>query len=283
MAERLPRVEYIEARRVLLDALDALRGQLDAVILVGAQAVYVRTEGRLPNYQPFTTDADLVLDPTRLTDRPGLGGEMRDAGFTLTSERGIWEARFRRQGVDDDIVVPVDLIVPEQVAAVAGRRAARLGGEHGKNSARKCPGLEGALVDYGTYVLGSLEPGDTRSISVSVAGEAALLVAKLHKLGERLDKPRRLEAKDAGDVYRLFDIIASDELAERIGVLLADPRSASTTAMALQYGNMLFGGPTETGVRLGVEALRTVVPEPTVVSVLTAYWRSLTAAISSGL
>jgi hypothetical protein len=280
MTEPLPRVEYIEARRVLLDALDALRGQLAAVILVGAQAVYIRTEGRLPGYQPFTTDADLVLDPARLADRPGLGEAMRDAGFTLTSEPGIWEARFRRQGIDDDIVVPIDLIVPERVAAVAGRRAARLGGEHGKNSARKCPGLEGALVDYGTCVLGSLEPGDSRAVSVSVAGESALLVAKLHKLGDRLDKPRRLDAKDAGDVYRLFDVIAADELAARLGVLLADPRSAATTAKALEFGNVLFGGPAATGVRLGVDALRAVVPEPTVVSVLVSYWRSLTAAIS---
>ena len=34
-----PRIEYIEARRVLLDALGALRDQLAAVVLVGAQAV----------------------------------------------------------------------------------------------------------------------------------------------------------------------------------------------------------------------------------------------------
>lgn len=30
-------IEYVEARRVLLDALTALTGQLDAVVLVGAQ------------------------------------------------------------------------------------------------------------------------------------------------------------------------------------------------------------------------------------------------------
>jgi hypothetical protein len=62
-------------------------------------------------------------------------------------------------------------------------------------------------------------------------------------------------------------------------VLLADPRSASTTARALEYCNELFGGPTAAGVRLGVDALRAVVPEPTVVSVLITYWRSLTATI----
>ena len=54
-----PRIEYIEARRVLLDALGALSQQLDAVVLVGAQAVYLRTADRLPSYQPFTLDADI--------------------------------------------------------------------------------------------------------------------------------------------------------------------------------------------------------------------------------
>lgn len=37
MTERIRR-EYVEARRVLLDALSALRPHLDAFVLVGAQA-----------------------------------------------------------------------------------------------------------------------------------------------------------------------------------------------------------------------------------------------------
>ncbi len=37
MTERIRR-EYVEARRVLLDALAALRPHLDAFVLVGAQA-----------------------------------------------------------------------------------------------------------------------------------------------------------------------------------------------------------------------------------------------------
>ncbi len=57
------RSEYVDARRVLLDALVGLRSHLDAFVLIGAQAVYVRTLDRLPGYQPFTTDADLVFDP----------------------------------------------------------------------------------------------------------------------------------------------------------------------------------------------------------------------------
>lgn len=147
MSDAEPRIEYVEARRVLLDALDAMRAHLDALVLVGAQAVYLRTQDRLAGYQAFTTDADVVLDPARLGPIPPLGQAMEGAGFTLTGEPGIWEARFSRPGVEDEIVVPVDLIVPEQLATRAGRRSARLPGAHGKATARKIAGLEGAVVD----------------------------------------------------------------------------------------------------------------------------------------
>jgi hypothetical protein len=35
--------EYIEARRTLLDALDALESHRDSLVLIGAQAVYLHT------------------------------------------------------------------------------------------------------------------------------------------------------------------------------------------------------------------------------------------------
>ena len=48
MSTEQPRIEYIEARRALLDALTALQPHVDAFVLIGAQAVYLRTAGRLP-------------------------------------------------------------------------------------------------------------------------------------------------------------------------------------------------------------------------------------------
>ncbi len=126
-----PRIEYIEARRVLLDALTALERHIGALVLIGAQAVYLRTAGRLSTYQPFTTDADLALDPSLLADLPLLGEAMLDAGFELTGEPGIWQQRFQRPGFDGDITVPVDLIVPIELVPKAGRRGARLPGAHG--------------------------------------------------------------------------------------------------------------------------------------------------------
>jgi len=114
-------------------------------------------------YQPFTTDADVVLDPTRLDPTPSLADAMTGAGLTLTDEPGIWEARLNRPGFDEEIVVPVDLIVPEELAPKAGRRAARLPGEHGKTTARKSPGLAGAVVDYSPVEIGSLD-ADARGV-----------------------------------------------------------------------------------------------------------------------
>jgi hypothetical protein len=274
-----PRIEYIDARRVLLDALTALQAQLDAVVLVGAQAVYLRTVGRLPTYQPFTTDADLVLSPDLLTARPPLGDVMIAAGFVLPGEPGVWEARFHREGIADEIVVPVDLIVPMQVASGSGRRSARLGGDHGKHTARKSAGLEGALVDNGGIEITSLEIADTRSVVVRVAGEAALLVSKLFKLGERLAKPERLEAKDAGDIYRLFDVLSPDEMADRFHLLLADERSATTSVAAIEFGKQLFQSRGSPGVSLGVTALAGTMPEATVVAVLTNYWNELASLL----
>lgn len=269
--ENTPRIEYIEARRILLDVLEALRPHLHAVVLVGAQAVYLRTIGRLEGYQPFTTDADVVLDPGLLGDIPLLGEAMTGAGFVLTEEPGIWEARFTRPGFEDEIVVPVDLIVPEELAPKAGRRAARLPGRHGKTTARKSPGLAGAVVDNGLLELVALEVGDQRSITVNVAGYGALLVAKLHKLGDRLDRPDRLHAKDAGDIYRLLDALGPDEMADILRRLLADERSRATTEKALAYAEELFGAAASTGVRLAVEALQALVPESTVTAAMTAY------------
>ena len=54
------------ARRVLLDGLVALGEHRQALILVGAQAIYLHTGDADLAVAPFTTDSDLVLDPTRL-------------------------------------------------------------------------------------------------------------------------------------------------------------------------------------------------------------------------
>lgn len=174
---------YVAARRVLLDALCALAPHGTAVIVVGAQAVYLRTGPSGIAVAPYTTDGDLALDPTLLDDEPALGESMRRAGFTLSDEPGIWDAIARIDG--EDVIIALDLIVPEAVAAGGGRRGARLG-PHGNRAARRAVGLEAALVDHGSMTISALDPTDQRRVTVEVAGVAALMVAKAHKIHDRL-------------------------------------------------------------------------------------------------
>ncbi len=54
---------YVEACRVLLDALVALAPQGAAFIVAGAQAIYLRTGEADIAVAPYTTDGDLTLDP----------------------------------------------------------------------------------------------------------------------------------------------------------------------------------------------------------------------------
>lgn len=74
--------ESVAARTVLLDALEALGPQCEAIVVVGAQAVYLRTgDGGITGYAPYTTDADLVLAPSRIADEPHIEELMLEADF----------------------------------------------------------------------------------------------------------------------------------------------------------------------------------------------------------
>src|SRR5436309_1075243 len=111
--------EYVRARRVLLDALEALKEHRNAVILVGAQAIYLHVgEGDIA-VAVYTTDGDVVIDPSVLVHDPKLDALMRSRGFVPDpdpSHIGAW------LGPDG---VPIDLMVPEAVAG-PGRRSADL-------------------------------------------------------------------------------------------------------------------------------------------------------------
>ena len=61
---------YVAARTVLLDALEALGSQRRAIVVVGAQAVYLRTGDAGIAVAPYTTDADVALSPQLLAGLP---------------------------------------------------------------------------------------------------------------------------------------------------------------------------------------------------------------------
>ena len=97
---------YDKAREVLLDVLEALGPQRPSLVLVGAQAIYLHTGEADIAVAPFTTDADVVIDPAELLEQPHLGDALEAAGFVAAEQPGQW--------VKDD--VRVDLMVPDAVA-----------------------------------------------------------------------------------------------------------------------------------------------------------------------
>lgn len=270
---------YVAARRVLLDALEALAPHGRAVIVAGAQAVYLRTGLSEIGIAPYTTDGDLALDPALLRDEPQLEAAMRAARFRPDlREPGIWLASVTVDG--EELIIPVDLIVPEGAASGGGRRGARLG-PHGRRAARRAVGLEAALVDHSSMTVAALEAADTRSFEVEVAGPAALLVAKAHKIHDRLgsSRPGRLDDKDAADVYRLMQATSPIEIAERLAELRRHEIAGPATEAAITYLAELFGRRNGEGVRMATRALRLAIPEAQVSTLATSYIERLAGAL----
>jgi hypothetical protein len=171
-------------------------------------------------------------------------------------------------------------MVPEALAGGSGRHGARIP-PHAKDAARRAVGLEAAVVDYAPTEIRALATDDRRIYIANVAGPAALLVAKLHKLGERQATPGRLVDKDAHDVYRLLVAIPTDRLALRLAQLRVDDLAGPVTEQALTFLAELFAS--------GFDALGSVmagraeegIGEPQVVSAaVAALSEDLVAALS---
>jgi Nucleotidyltransferase len=255
----------IEARSALLDALEALDDLREAVIVIGAQAIYLHTGGAPVALAEATKDSDLALDPRRLPNEPLLEEAMRRAGFELNAtsrQPGAW---ISARGI------PVDLMVPESLGGSGGRRGARIP-PHSPNSARRAAGLEACVVDHLSMTVTSLSSHDERRYVATVAGPAALLVAKLHKLGERqVDKPGRLQDKDAHDIYRLLIAVETVDLAAAITRLLRNPVSQDATSQAMSFLRTLFAeGPEALGSTMAGRAEQGV-GEPATVSASVAF------------
>lgn len=231
---------YVVARRVLLDALEALGPHRDAVVVVGAQAIYLRAGEADLVVAPYTTDGDLALDPDLLAEIPPLEEALVGADFVPGGRDavGVWLTRRDTPSLAD-VLVQVDLLVPEAVSPGKGRRAARLPG-HEPTAARIVRGLEGVLVDQDLLTLRALDPDDARTVEAKVAGPAGLLVAKLHKIDERKGTARAND-KDALDVFRLLRGVPTEELAERMGRVQTDPRSAEAGQRGTVLLTELFG------------------------------------------
>jgi hypothetical protein len=262
---------YVAARRALLDALEALGDHRGALVVIGAQAVYLHAPDDGLAVAPTTTDADLGLNPDLLGDSPLLEDLLPAAGFVLTGQPGIWMSRHGST---------VDLIVPESLAG-SGRRGARLGAQ-GKHAAHRAPGIEGCLVDKQATTIRALEVGDNRSFSVAVAGPTALVVAKTYKIAERRDEGRgRLNDKDALDVYRLLRGVEPRVFSTGFALLAGSELAAGSTKWAVGEFARLFGEGQSFGVEMIARATEGLVPEAEVRAACPLLARQLLAAAAS--
>lgn len=219
-----------EATSALFEAMLALGPHRNSVILVGAQAVYQHTGKINIAIAEYTRDSDLVLDVSTLADEPEISNLLKTAGFYQTqgANPGAW---LSRKGI------PVDLMTPFTFTS-GGSRAADIS-PHKKESARRTPGLEAAIVDNKFMEIRSLEFG-IAPLTMKVAGPAALIIAKAYKIFDRKSSISRLVDKDALDIYRLLLATEGSDLIPVFKRLLSDPTTRATASDGMGYLNEIF-------------------------------------------
>lgn len=233
----------VRARSALLDVLEALPAHREAVVVIGAQAIYLRTASAPVAVAEATKDSDIAVDPRSLVADPLIEVAMMRGAFVRDLTKNQPGAWLNADGI------PVDLMVPERLAGGGGKsaRGARIP-PHDKHATRRARGLEAVIVDNGTMTVMALGSDDPRAYDVRVAGTAALMVAKVHKIGERAEAPGRLVDKDAHDLYRILIATSTEVLAADFARLLADELSRNATAEAIAFIRDLFAaGPDSTG------------------------------------
>ena len=115
---------------------------------------------------------------------------------------------------------------------------------------------------------------------MAVAGPAALLVSKAHKVHERQPAPpRRRKPKDSHDVYRLLRDVQPEELAAGFTRLRESPISREPTEVAIGYLRELFSTPESPGSRMAGDAVAEVGDEQAVRDGVAVLTRELLEAV----
>lgn len=241
-------VAMAEARDLLLDALVALEPHRQALIVVGAQAVYEHTRLVEGLEQPSTSDSDLAVDPSLVTPSASIYQLLLDAGlFPARPERsGIYSRTPTLPGGKPHLPT-LDLIAPESVAGSSrSHRGARIAGQDRK-AVSKSDGLEMALLDYEWRRIGPIAgESDRQEVEVKVAGAAALLCAKAWKLHDRVrdaeaGRPWRLREKDAGDIWHLMYVSDPGEVRQTFERCGRHPTMGQAIRTGKEHLDGLFG------------------------------------------
>ena len=119
-----------------------------------------------------------------------------------------------------------------------------------------------------------------RTITVEVAGIPALLVAKAHKIHDRLNDRRgtRVVDKDAADVFRMMQVANVGEVAAALAALMEDVIAGEVTQVAIEYLVELFIRPGSPGVLMASQALQLEVPRERIAAVANRFAYQLRAS-----
>lgn len=117
------------------------------------------------------------------------------------------------------------------------------------STARRVRGLEAALRDNFLHEVTALDPADSRTARIRVAGPASLVIAKVTKIRERLDSGRteRVSTKDAADLLRLLRNVPPETIGRRLAELAAlEALRSQVSETILWLADQLRPGPAAT-------------------------------------
>lgn len=225
--------EIVSSRQALIDVIIGLSEHGEALTVLGGHAVTEVTRN-VPSLPPpdTTRDGDLGVIPQLLTSDPRIPERMLELGYEQARpERpGVWSPIAQRER-SIHARDSVDLIAPMSLSrdGMTSRRAIRSArvGDHG-TSVSATAGTELSVVDRHRATLRAFD--SDASVETYIAGPAALLCAKAHKIHDRM-KPselernsQRLRPKDFADVYRLLHVITGDDARSVFQRGIEDPR-----------------------------------------------------------
>ncbi|TFB98641.1 hypothetical protein [Cryobacterium sp. HLT2-28] len=250
--------------------------------VVGAHAVHVWVQKKWgPIDMESTRDGDLAINPVLIAEDPKIMEIMAEIGleparperpgiYGYVSERGLpWDQR-----------TTVDLLVPETYAGSKGR-SARIPGQ--KSATTRAYGLELAIHDRTLTKISTTDGEPELSVDVHVAGPAALLIAKAHKVSERLAdierRPDRLRPKDSGDIALLMMVTDGTEMAESMMRHVAQsPEIRAVVHDGAHYLVEMYAAGNDTIVREHMaDSLSARFPESTVFDAIDVWLASFSA------
>ncbi|MDR0435357.1 MAG: hypothetical protein LBH11_01095 [Propionibacteriaceae bacterium] len=237
----------IASRRLLIAALHALAEFSDALTVVGAHATHLRIQQVVPTLgMQDTRDADTAVTPELVAPNPKFFDELAAIGVVpaLADRPGIYGLISEAHLAYEDRVT-IDLIAPDAYAG-AGRRSARIPGQD--KSVTRSRGMELAVWDRDLMSIATFDEPQ-QIVEAWVAGPAALLIAKAHKvhdrwLEEQQGKKDRLRMKDSGDIALLMlthDPVVAAQTMQLASV--AHPEITSAVTCGIGYLISMYADP----------------------------------------